>query len=299
MLKSSGARVGIVLVVLVLLSSLAVTAASAAPPASPSERSSEIQSSSVKAGGYGCTQSYRVRPGDTLTKIAYRFGTTINALMSCNNIWNPDKIYIGQWLCICGGYHPKPKPPCVQSCGQPCGQPCPPPKPPPCVQQCGAPCGQPCPQPQPCPYPQPQPQPQPQPWPNPEPPPCGQTQPPPPPPQPWPPKHGGGCTVGGTCCTDTRSVITYPRNSQHVWGFIPIMGTAVVKDFDYYKLEYGAGKNPDEWSWFYSGGWQVSNGQLGMFNADAMPPGTYSIRLTVVDKTGNYPPQCQVTIVVN
>jgi hypothetical protein len=94
-------------------------------------------------------------------------------------------------------------------------------------------------------------------------------------------------------------VITSPRSGQHVWGWVPIYGTAASGNFDYYKLEYGAGRNPDEWSWFYSGEWPVANGQLGVFAADAMPSGTYSIRLTVVDETGNYPPQCQVTVVVS
>jgi len=106
------------------------------------------------------------------------------------------------------------------------------------------------------------------------------------------------CTVAGTCCTDTRSVITSPRTGSHVSGWVTIMGTAVHDDFDYYKLEYGAGSNPSDWSWFQSGDWPIYNGVLGTFNASALPCGTYTIRLTVVDSSGNYPPQCQVTVVV-
>jgi len=43
---------------------------------------------------------YRVRPGDTLSGIAWRFGTTIWAIANANGIWNVNLIYAGQWLWI-------------------------------------------------------------------------------------------------------------------------------------------------------------------------------------------------------
>jgi len=149
--------VGLILMAAVVLSALAVPAASAGTLASPSERSSGSQLGANKAGGWGCSQYYVVRRGDNLTRIAYRYGTTVNALMNCNNIWNPDRIYAGQRLCICSPYcrppaPPKPPkpPPCPQPCAQPCPQPCAQPCPQPCAQPCPQPCAQPCPpQPQP------------------------------------------------------------------------------------------------------------------------------------------------------
>jgi len=46
------------------------------------------------------TTSYTVRAGDTLSSIAYRFGTTVSALVQLNNLPNSWYIYVGQVLRI-------------------------------------------------------------------------------------------------------------------------------------------------------------------------------------------------------
>ncbi len=43
---------------------------------------------------------YYVRPGDTLNKIAARFGVTVQAIVQANHITNPNLIYVGQRLLI-------------------------------------------------------------------------------------------------------------------------------------------------------------------------------------------------------
>ena len=86
-------RLGAIAVIVLILTALVVPAASAG--------------GTCPTGG-GCRAYYRVRVGDTLTKIAYRYGTTVAALQQCNGIWNPDRIYAGQTLCICGGYQAMP-----------------------------------------------------------------------------------------------------------------------------------------------------------------------------------------------
>ena len=88
-------RLGAIAVIVLILTALVVPAASAG--------------GTCPTGG-GCRAYYRVRVGDTLTKIAYRYGTSVAALQQCNGIWNPDRIYAGQTLCICGGYKPCPAP---------------------------------------------------------------------------------------------------------------------------------------------------------------------------------------------
>ena len=99
-------------------------------------------------------------------------------------------------------------------------------------------------------------------------------------------------------CTDQRVMITSPHQGARVSGWVTIRGNATHENFKFYKLEYGAGSNPDTWSWFFGGEWPVWQGTLGALNTDILTPGTYTIRLTVVDQTSNYPPPCQVTIVV-
>jgi LysM repeat protein len=54
--------------------------------------------------------TYTVQRGDTLGAIAKKFGTTVNALASANNIANPSLIRVGQVLKIPGASAPPPPP---------------------------------------------------------------------------------------------------------------------------------------------------------------------------------------------
>ncbi len=80
---------------------------------------------------------------------------------------------------------------------------------------------------------------------------------------------------------------------------VPIFGTAVRPNFKYYKLELGTGSNPTTWSYFDGGEQPVQNGRLGTLNATVLARGVYSVRVVVVDATGNYTDQpCQTVITV-
>jgi nucleoid-associated protein YgaU len=54
----------------------------------------------VKPHVYYCSVAYRVRKGDTLSKIALHYRTTVRYLAHLNRIPNPNKIYAGQVICI-------------------------------------------------------------------------------------------------------------------------------------------------------------------------------------------------------
>lgn len=56
------------------------------------------------AGGPGCDQFYTIRRGDTLFRIATRFGTSTGDLARLNGIRNPDRIYAGQTICVRSGH---------------------------------------------------------------------------------------------------------------------------------------------------------------------------------------------------
>jgi len=57
----------------------------------------------------GNSGTYVVQRGDTLYRIAIRFGTTVRALQLANNLWTA-RIHVGQVLIIPGGTNPPPQP---------------------------------------------------------------------------------------------------------------------------------------------------------------------------------------------
>jgi len=108
--------------------------------------------------------------------------------------------------------------------------------------------------------------------------------------------------VRPAACPNPGVVITSPGVNQVVQGNVPIFGTASMPNFDYYKVEVGRGANPQaEHEWTVVGRLHespVTGGQLETFNSDAYPPGTYTLRLVVVDVTGNFPEPCRVTVTI-
>jgi hypothetical protein len=115
----------------------------------------------------------------------------------------------------------------------------------------------------------------------------------PPPPQPT-------AVAPPPVCPDASVRITTPGIDAHLSGVVSVAGTAAIPNFQYYKVEYGAGDPPS--SWHVLGDVrrrQVSGGVLETFNADSFSPGVYYLRLTVVDLTGNFPvAPCAVRVVL-
>jgi len=63
------------------------------------------------AGGSGCAQFYTIKCGDTLNKIAWKFGTSANHLASLNGIADPNYIIAGTTICVKAKPAPPPPPP--------------------------------------------------------------------------------------------------------------------------------------------------------------------------------------------
>jgi hypothetical protein len=105
--------------------------------------------------------------------------------------------------------------------------------------------------------------------------------------------------VRPAACPNPNVRITSPGQNQVIQGNFAIRGTASHSEFQYYKVEVGQGRDPRNWTvvgqLHYT---TVNGGVLETFNAGAYAPGAYTLRLVVVDQTGNYPEPCRVTVTV-
>ena len=88
-MPSLSARIYMLLVALLVVMLLIPATALAAPSNAPSAAV--------------CGQFYRVHFGDTLIRIALRFGTTASRLMALNGIANANRIFPGENLCVRSG----------------------------------------------------------------------------------------------------------------------------------------------------------------------------------------------------
>lgn len=101
-------------------------------------------------------------------------------------------------------------------------------------------------------------------------------------------------------CADSRAVISSPGVNQVVSGVVTLTGTATHSALDYYKLEYAPGANASSGFVYFDGrGSRVENGALGSIDTRNLPNGEYTLRVTVVDQTGNFPPPCDVSVIVS
>jgi LysM repeat protein len=75
-----------------------VTLVYVATPAAAALKDVEIAAPAYSASTY--STYYIVQPGDTLSAIARRYGTTVSAIANANGLYNPNHIYVGQKLYI-------------------------------------------------------------------------------------------------------------------------------------------------------------------------------------------------------
>jgi len=112
-----------------------------------------------------------------------------------------------------------------------------------------------------------------------------------PPPPPGPP----------AVCPNPDARIVSPTHNARVSGLIQVRGTARAPNFQFYKVEFGVGDSPTTWSSLSEVHREpIINGVLDFWNTALVPPGLYRLKLTIVDITGNYPPQnvCEISVFV-
>jgi len=118
-------------------------------------------------------------------------------------------------------------------------------------------------------------------------------------PTPVPPTETPTLTPAPPLCPQPGVRITSPTMNQVASGQVVIRGTAKVEAFQFYKLEYGIGEDPEQW---HSIGelhrTSVVDDVLGTWDVTGFPGGVSKLRLTVVDMTGNFPPPCEVQVII-
>lgn len=101
-----------------------------------------------------------------------------------------------------------------------------------------------------------------------------------------------------SACPNPEARITSPGMGAKVEGRVEIWGTADIEDFRDYKVEFAAGDSPSEWAYLGGGREPVSDGLLLVWDVSGLPAGSYTLRLTVVDRTGNYPQPCDLQVII-
>jgi hypothetical protein len=84
-------------------------------------------------------------------------------------------------------------------------------------------------------------------------------------------------------------LLTYPTLAEPVArGLLAVRGTINPPGFQQYVVEYGEGEQPAEWRWI-SGPHlaPVVDDQLTAFGVEDLPPGRYTIRVTVLTAQGS------------
>ncbi len=86
--------------------------------------------------------------------------------------------------------------------------------------------------------------------------------------------------------TDIFARLDAPTNGQSSTGQISVYGRAAAAHFVRYRLAYGPGAAPTQWTDFYTATTPITEGLLGQFNATSFAEGEWSILLQVTDRAG-------------
>jgi hypothetical protein len=101
-------------------------------------------------------------------------------------------------------------------------------------------------------------------------------------------------------CPNSLARLTAPAQNATVSGAVQILGSANIPNFDYYKIEYSSPAKPGHWALITDlRRGSVAGGLLDVWDTTAFPNGPYTLRLVVVDNTGNYPDPCTVQVTVS
>ncbi len=93
-----------------------------------------------------------------------------------------------------------------------------------------------------------------------------------------------GATPTQRSTGDAPVELLSPRTGERLTGVQNISGKATSEGFIAYRLEFGAGNPPVEWTLLLRSETPQPGGGLGIWNVRDLPPGTYTLRLVIEDR---------------
>ncbi len=95
--------------------------------------------------------------------------------------------------------------------------------------------------------------------------------------------------AGAVLAQQSEVIITSPAPNSEVSGVVAITGSASTSNFAFYKVEFGAGPNPNTWTLIGdTHDTPMLNGQLETWDTTRLADGDYTLRLQAVKTDGNY-----------
>jgi len=95
--------------------------------------------------------------------------------------------------------------------------------------------------------------------------------------------EGGAAPSEESSAENVLLAIDSPRAGSTVRGAVQVSGRAESPDFVGYRLEYGRGSAPEEWTVIVRSDAPVTGGVLGLWDTVTLSSGTYTLRLAVED----------------
>ncbi|MDW8299918.1 MAG: LysM peptidoglycan-binding domain-containing protein, partial [Anaerolineae bacterium] len=98
-------------------------------------------------------------------------------------------------------------------------------------------------------------------------------------------------------CSDPQRRMVNVVPDGRLSGVFVIIGTAQHENFQFYKVEIRA-DGSDLWQNLVTRSEPINGGMLATLDTALFPADIYWLRLTVVDQTGNFPPPCEVRVIL-
>jgi hypothetical protein len=98
-------------------------------------------------------------------------------------------------------------------------------------------------------------------------------------------------------CQNSSATITSPTMDSQISDIIEIRGTATHPIMQYWKVEYRTDGNAN-YAMLGNGDAPVINDILARLSTKTLPNGVYWLRLSVVQKDGNYTAPCEIRVTI-